>query len=87
MGLPVVVIRGILESGKTTFLTDSLINGDFGDVGKTLILSQEEGETLYDSDYLKSANASVVNIDSVSDWNLDNLNRLVASYKPQVSNA
>ena len=84
MGLPVVVIRGILESGKTTFLTDSLINGDFGDVGKTLILSQEEGETLYDNDYLKSANASVVNIDSVSDWNLDNLNRLVASYKPQV---
>ena len=84
MGLPVVVVRGILESGKTTFLTDSLINGDFGDVGKTLILSQEEGETLYDSDYLKSANASVVNIDSVNDWNLDNLNRLVASYKPQV---
>ena len=29
------------ESGKTTFLQDAIINGDFGDVGKTLILSTQ----------------------------------------------
>ena len=45
---PAVIVKGILESGKTTFIVDSLKNGDFGDVGRVLILSTEEGEVEYD---------------------------------------
>ena len=30
---PAVIVKGILESGKTTFIVDSLKNGDFGDIG------------------------------------------------------
>ena len=41
---PAVLVRGIIESGKTTFINDSLKNGDFGDVGRVLILATEEGE-------------------------------------------
>ena len=52
-GIPVVYIRGLLESGKTTFLQDAIVNGDFGDVGKTLILSLEQGEIEYDENLLK----------------------------------
>lgn len=84
MGLPVVIIRGILESGKTTFITDSLINGDFGDIGKTLIISQEEGEIEYDANYLKNANASVVTVSKLTDWNDTVINNLISTYKPQV---
>lgn len=84
MGLPVVVIRGILESGKTTFITDSLINGDFGDIGKTLIISQEEGEIEYDADVLKKANAEFVVVDDAEDWNEQNLNGIISKHKPQV---
>ena len=42
-GIPVISVRGILESGKTYFIIDSLTRGDFGDLGKVLILAQEEG--------------------------------------------
>ena len=44
MGIPVLIIQGILESGKSFFIKNSIIRGDFGDLGKILILSQEEGE-------------------------------------------
>ena len=44
---PAVVVHGILESGKTKFIVDSLRNEDFGDLGKVLILSMEEGEEEY----------------------------------------
>lgn len=84
MGLPVVVIRGILESGKTTFLTNALLKGDFGDVGKTLIISQEEGETEYDEAELKKVNTSVTVIENKEDWNENNLNTVISSFKPQV---
>ena len=43
-GIPAVIIRGILEGGKTTFIIDSIRNGDFGDLGRVLILTQEDGE-------------------------------------------
>lgn len=34
MGIPVLFIRGTKGSGKTKFIEESLMNGDFGDVGK-----------------------------------------------------
>ncbi|MBO5713710.1 MAG: hypothetical protein J6R88_05910 [Clostridia bacterium] len=84
MGLPVVIIRGILESGKTTFITDSLVNGDFGDVGRALVISQEDGEIEYDANYLKTANATHVILNKLSDWNENNINDIISTYKPQV---
>lgn len=84
MGIPVVAIRGILESGKTTFIIEALQNGDFGDLGRTLILSQEEGEVEYDSAELKKFNASYEIIEKQEDWNEKTINELVKKYRPQV---
>ena len=50
--IPAVTVSGILESGKTTFINDSLKNGDFGDLGRVLILATEEGEVEYDPAFL-----------------------------------
>ena len=49
---PAVTVSGILESGKTTFINDSLKNGDFGDLDRVLILATEEGEVEYDPAFL-----------------------------------
>lgn len=83
MGLPVVIIRGILESGKTTFIEESLKYKDFGDLGRTLIISQEQGEEEYNKEELKKCKADVVYLDSIDDWNDKHINELIREYKPQ----
>ena len=42
---PAVIVKGILESGKTTFIVDSLKNGDFGDVGREITVLQKNQVT------------------------------------------
>lgn len=42
--IPLYLINGFLEAGKTTFLEDVLLNGDFADGQKTLLILCEEGE-------------------------------------------
>ena len=52
--IPVYLITGFLESGKTTFMQDVLSSPDFADGSRTLLLLCEEGETEYDKeDYLR----------------------------------
>lgn len=83
MGIPVIIIRGILESGKSYFIKDALYRGDFGDLGRLLILSQEEGVEEFDSEFLTSYSASVEYVEK-EDWNDKNINELVRKHKPQV---
>lgn len=84
MGIPVVVIRGILESGKTSFIVDALKNGDFGDLGKTLIFAQEQGEVEYNEDILKSCKSNIVYLENKEDWNDTFINEKVREFKPHV---
>ena len=84
MGIPTVIIRGILESGKTTFIEQSLLNGDFGDLGRTLILLQEEGEVEFSESALKKCKASVKVMSKISDWNDKYINEVIREYRPQV---
>ncbi len=83
-GIPVVYIRGLLESGKTTFLQDAIIKGDFGDVGKSLILALEQGEIEYDIELLKKYKSNVVYIESKEDFNKENIANIIRENKPDV---
>ena len=51
--IPVYVISGLLESGKTTFIKDTIASDDFFTKGKTLVLSGEEGEVEYEKEFLE----------------------------------
>ena len=75
MGIPVVVIRGILESGKTRFIVESLMNKDFGDLGKTLILAQECGEEEYDIEALKKHKIDVCIVENKEDQIIEGVTR------------
>lgn len=79
---PAVIIKGILESGKTSFIIDSLKNGDFGDIGKVLILSTEEGEVEYDPAELSKYNAVSCVFDSPEDFSVEKINDLIRVNKP-----
>ena len=54
--IPVYVIDGLLESGKTTFIKDTITSDDFFKKGITLILSGEEGEVEYEQSFLDKYN-------------------------------
>lgn len=79
---PAVTVSGILESGKTTFINDSLKNGDFGDLGRVLILATEEGEVEYDPAFLSKYNATFYNFDSPEEFTVEKINELIKSNKP-----
>ena len=79
---PAVLVRGILESGKTTFIIDSLLNGDFGDIGRVLVLSTEEGEVEYDPSALAKVNAVYYPFESPEDFTVEKINDLIRVNKP-----
>ena len=77
-----VLVRGILESGKTTFIIDSLLNGDFGDIGRVLVLSTEEGEVEYAPSALAKVNAVYYQFESPEDFTVEKINDLIRVNKP-----
>ncbi len=48
MEIPVFIINGFLESGKTAFIKDTLAGEDFNDGSRSLIIACEDGEEEYD---------------------------------------
>ncbi len=60
MDIPVYLIAGFLDAGKTAFINDTLRDG-FADRDKTLLLRCEEGDLEYDKRVLK--NVTVVTVE------------------------
>ncbi len=76
------MITGFLESGKTSFILDTISDKQFTKGQRTLIIACEEGEAEYAPDILKAAKADVEFIEDEEDFNEENLNELVKKYKP-----
>ncbi len=64
MEVPVFIIMGFLESGKTSFIKDTLNSEDFNDGGRSLVIACEEGVEEYDEAEMKKLNTTVVTVDS-----------------------
>lgn len=84
MGIPVLFIRGTKGSGKTKFIEQSLINEDFGDVGKALVLTLESGDTEYNEAKLSGHNTFVSAIFNLNDFTEKVITEQVKKYRPQV---
>ncbi len=67
MDIPVYLFTGFLESGKTTLIRDTLIDPEFTDQEKTLLICCEEGMEEYDSMFLKRLNTVIEYVDSLED--------------------
>ncbi len=81
--VPVYLITGFLDSGKTTFLRDTLQDSEFLDGEKTLLILCEEGDEEYDEVALAGKNVSVITVEKEEDLNPRFLMDLKKSYRPE----
>ena len=79
--IPIYMFLGFLESGKTTFAKETLIDRNFTEGEPTLLLVCEEGIEEYDVDELKKRNIFVEYIED-KDINTEHLLDLQDKYNP-----
>ena len=78
----VYLFTGFLESGKSSFIQDTLLEQGFGEDEKTLIIACEEGEVTFDIPALEKENAYVEFIENEEDLNYETLLHLHQKYQP-----
>ena len=81
--VPIYLVTGFLESGKTTFLDFTLQQDYFAIDGKTLLILCEEGEEEYDMDKLKLANTVVEVIEDEEDLTPQRLAAMDIIHQPE----
>ena len=75
--IPVYLFTGFLDSGKTTFIQETLQDPKFMDGQKTLLLVMEEGETEYEPVKFASSNFKMVTVDDPEDMTEEWMNNTV----------
>ena len=80
--VPVYLITGFLESGKTQFLDFTIHQSYFQIPVKTLLILCEEGEEEYDEESLKKMNTVIEIIEDPEDFNADTLQMLNKKHQP-----
>ena len=78
--IPVYLIAGFLDGGKTDFI-NGILQDSFAIEDKTLLLCCEEGELEYDPNVLH--NVTVITIDEEEDLKCSYLKELEKQYKPK----
>ena len=80
--VPVYLVMGFLESGKTTLINSMFEDEDFSRGYKSLIISCEEGEIEYDGDLLNDYNSTFVQLEEKEEFTVEKLRELDEKYKP-----
>ena len=80
--VPIYLITGFLESGKTTFLNFTMRQDYFRTTETTLLIVCEEGEEEYDERDLRRYNTCVEVFSDPEELNTRALKRLQRQYKP-----
>ena len=81
--IPLYVITGFLDSGKTTLLTDTLGMDYFNDGERTVLLRCEDGEEEYDQEKLSKQNCRVVPVESQEQLTTAFLQEVDRRYQPE----
>ncbi|CUX28489.1 CobW/HypB/UreG, nucleotide-binding domain [Clostridium sp. C105KSO15] len=81
--MPVFLINGFLESGKTQFLQFTMEQDYFKSDEKTLLIVCEDGETEYDQSLLKRNRTAGIFIESIEELNPERLLELELLYNPE----
>ena len=81
--IPVYLITGFLDSGKTTLLTDTLNMDYFNDGQRTVLLRCEDGEEEFDQEHLSKRNCRVLEVNSAEELTYDFLMEIDRRYQPE----
>lgn len=66
MAIPLYLFAGLLDSGKTTVLKETLADEVFHDGLETLIIALEDGEVQYDNKFLKAVKAKLLRLEDLT---------------------
>ncbi len=80
--IPVYLFTGFMDSGKTTLIRQTLLEEDFGEGAKTLLIVCEDGDEEYDEAELKRANTKLLMIEKEEDFTEDLLKNINLQYLP-----
>ena len=80
--IPVYLFTGFMDSGKTSLISETLFENEFGKDAKTLIILCEDGDVELDEGKLATIDASLVMIDDVSQITREKFHELHAQYHP-----
>ena len=78
---PLYIFNGLLDSGKTTVIKETLNDPRFNAAEDTnLIIALEKGEEEYDREFLKATDTTVIYLDSIKDLTLDKMQEIEDAY-------
>lgn len=81
--LPIFVINGFLEAGKTQFMKFTMQQEYFQTEGNTLLIVCEEGEEEYDKELLESTHTTIKYIDDISDFTKEKMVEFTKEVDPE----
>ena len=82
-GVPIYMITGFLESGKTSFIRDLLNDEEFSAGERTLLICCEEGVEEYEEELLRKSNTVLVMLEKKEDFHPNFLPEMGKKYKPE----
>ncbi|MCI8541391.1 MAG: hypothetical protein HFE67_07795 [Erysipelotrichaceae bacterium] len=83
MAVPVYLFTGFLDSGKSTFIQDTLRDPNFHNGEKTLLLLCEDGEVEYDETVMAAYGCDLVYVKKETDLSPAYLTELDQRYQPE----
>ena len=81
--IPVYLITGFLDSGKTTLLGDTLNMDYFNDGQRTVLLMCEDGEEEYNQEFLSKRNCRMLPVEEKEQLTTDFLLEVDRRYQPE----
>lgn len=80
--VPIFIVNGLLESGKTTLIKEIIENNVSYQAGTTLLVVCEEGETEYEERWLKEYEVQIAYVSKEADLTPEFLMALDEQYQP-----
>lgn len=78
----IYLFTGFLDSGKTTFIQDTLISTDFCEGEKSLLIVSEQGEVEYSQEEIETVNCDIVYVTNEDEWSYEFFEELKKKYNP-----
>ena len=78
---PIYIVLGLLDSGKTSLIKDTLYNPAFTEDERTMIIACEMGDEEYDKHFLKDTNSFLIELNGIKDLTIDKMRELEANYE------
>ena len=76
------MFSGFMDSGKSSLIRETLIDGDFSENGKTLLILCEDGEVEFEEEELQKVNTRLVMIEEETEFTKEKLTELGTAYHP-----